>query len=191
MSALVEMQKGKVRPRALRADRPPKSPAAVLAAPFRDPQTGHFTAGNPGGRLRQVAALARFEAESLLALTTEAVAPFLRPHLAKAQSHVQELIDALPAKSAELVALCALEAKCILLANACVTEGARAGLTADEAKAWRGESREWMREFRQFVLTRKAIARDTHAEDDDQADLRRRQAEYQRQLAERQKEPTK
>ncbi|HEY0464996.1 MAG TPA: hypothetical protein VGC79_12335 [Polyangiaceae bacterium] len=49
--------------------------AAELAAPFRDPKTGHFTAGNPGGRLRQVAALDKLEAQSLLRLSADVVAP--------------------------------------------------------------------------------------------------------------------
>lgn len=33
----IERSHGKARPRPLRAGRPPKSPAAELAAPFRDP----------------------------------------------------------------------------------------------------------------------------------------------------------
>lgn len=185
MTAFTDTSQGKVRPRAVRLDRLPKTAAAELAAPFRDPRTGHFTAGNPGGRLRQVAALGKLEAESIFALSVDDVAPWLRGDLAKAQRHVQGLIDALPAQTDELVALCALEARCLLLANACVTQGARADVTPVEAREFREEARTWMRELRQFALTRKAIAQATPAADDDAAELRRRQQEFQRQLAER------
>lgn len=156
----VEISQGKPRPRPLRKDRMPKSAAAELAAPFRDPKTGYFTAGNPGGRLRQVAALGKLEAESLLRLASDAVASFLRPHLSQAQDHAQALVNALPVASAELVALCGDEAKARLMASACLTEGAREECTPAEARAWREEARSWLREARQIVLTRKALARD-------------------------------
>jgi hypothetical protein len=156
----VERSKGKPRPRPVRTDRKPRTKAAELAAPFKDPRTGQFTAGNPGGRLRQVAALGKQEAESLLKLAPEAVAPFLRPHLAAAQDHAQELVDGLPAATAELVALAGDEAKARLMTSACLTEGARAECTPPEARAWREEARSWMREVRQVVLTRKAVARE-------------------------------
>lgn len=157
----IETQQGKLRPRVPRKDRLPRSQAAELAAPYRDPHTGRFGAGNPGGRLRQVAALGRAEAESLLRLPLESVAPWLRGHLQAAQQHAQALVDALPAASAELVALCGDEAKARLLANAALTEGARDGISTDDARAWREEARAWLKEARQTVLTRKGVARDT------------------------------
>lgn len=183
-AALVETSQGKPRPRPLRKDRMPKTPASAAAAPYRDPKTGKFGAGNPGGRLRQLAALARFEAESLLALAPDAVAPWLRPHLGKAQNHVQALVDALPAQTAELVALCALEAKSLLLANAAVTEGARTDTPPAVAKAWREEARAWMRELRQFALTRKAIARDVEPPDPAEQAMAQAKADFQRRLME-------
>lgn len=156
----VETSQGKPRPRPFRKDRAPRTSAAALAAPFRDHATGRFTAGNPGGRLRAVAALGRLEAESLLRLAADSVAPFLRPHLSQAQRYAQELVDALPGHTADLVALCGDEAKARLMASACMTEGARQECTPPEARAWREEARAWMREVRQVVLTRKALSRD-------------------------------
>ncbi len=162
MTATTDKSHGKVRPRALRLDRyKPTTAAAEAAAPFRNPANGRFGAGNPGGRLRQIAALGKLEAESLLRLKPDAVAPWLRAHLADAQRYVQGLVDALPAKTSELLALCGDEAKARLLANAALSEGSREGVDAETSTAWRKESREWMREARQTVLTRKAIARDT------------------------------
>lgn len=161
MTAFAETSQSKLRPRGLRKDRLPKSPAAEAAAPFKDPQNGRFTAGNPGGRLRQLAALARVTAGSLLKLESPEVAPWLRPHLLDAQRHVQALIDALPAATDELVALCADEARARLMISACTTEGAREQCDAKTAREWREEARLWMREARQIVLTRKAIAKDT------------------------------
>jgi hypothetical protein len=164
MAKWVEVQQGKPRVRIPnRKDRLPKTPAAELAAPYRDPRNGRFGAGNPGGRLRQVAALARVTAESLLRLETAQVAPFLRGHLGDAQRHAQALVDVLPATTDELVALCADEARARLMANACVTEGSKAECTADEARAWREEARAWLREVRQIVMTRRAVAKETPA----------------------------
>jgi hypothetical protein len=139
----------------------PRSAAAELAAPYRDPKTGRFGAGNPGARLRQVAALGRAEAESLLRLPVDEVAPWLRSHLETAQRHAQQLVDSLAVPTPELVALCGDEAKCRLLAAACLTEGSRVGCDPKSAAAWREESRAWLREARQCVLTRKGVARDT------------------------------
>lgn len=165
MTATTDKSHGKVRPRALRLDRyRPNTPATEAAAPYRDPSNGRFGAGNPGGRLRQMAALGKLEAESLLRLKPDAVAPWLRGHLGDAQRYVQGLVDGLPAKTSELLALCGDEAKARLLGNAALTEGSRDGVDAETAAAWRKEAREWMREARQTVLTRKAIARDTPAE---------------------------
>ena len=161
MTHHLETSHGKKRPRPLRRDRMPSTAAAELAAPYRDPSTGRFGAGNPGGRLRQVAALAKVEAASLLRLPAEHVAPFLRPHLGDAQRHVQALVDALPVPTDELIALCGDEARARLMAAACAAEGARETCTPDEARAWRQEAREWSREVRQTLLTRKAIERDT------------------------------
>lgn len=161
MPTYVETSHGKLRTRALRKDRAPKTQASELAAPYRDPSNGRFGAGNPGGRLRQVAALARVTAASLLKLESPQVAPWLRGHLLDAQQHVQALVDALPAPTDELVALCADEARARLMANACVTEGAKVECSATEARAWRDEARSWLREVRQITLTRKAVAKDT------------------------------
>lgn len=157
----IERSHGKPRPRTPRADRIPRSAAAVLAAPHRDPATGRWKSGNPGARLRQVAALGRAEAESLLRLPVDDVAPWLRPHLQDAQRHAQQLVDSLQVASAELVALAGDEAKARLLAAACFTEGARVGCDPETAAAWRKEAREWLREARQSALTRKGLARDT------------------------------
>jgi hypothetical protein len=164
MTATTGTSHGKVRPRTPRPDRyNPTTPAAEAAAPFRDPSNGRFGAGNPGGRLRQIAALGKLEAESLLRLKPDAVAPFLRGHLADAQRYVQGLVDTLPAQTSELLALCGDEAKARLLGNAALSEGSREGVDAETAAAWRKEAREWMREARQTVLTRKAVAKDTTA----------------------------
>lgn len=173
---MIEISHGKPRPRALRHDRQPKTPAAVAAAPFRDPKTGHFGAGNPGGRLRQLAAIGKAEAASLLRLPVESVAPWLRGHLRDAQEHAQRLVDALPLVTDELVALCGDEAKARLMSAAALTEGAREGCTVELAFQWRKEAREWMREARQIVLTRKAVARETPPQESDpqaQADAAR------------------
>lgn len=157
-----EMSHGKRRPRPLRVGRvKPTSASAALAAPFKDPATGRFTAGNPGGRLRQLAALGKLEAESLLRLSPDSVAPWLRPHLSGAQSFVQQLVDNLPARTAELVALAGDEGKARLMAAAALTEGSRDGVDPKAAREWRDEARHWMREARQVVLTRKAIERET------------------------------
>jgi hypothetical protein len=156
----IERQQGKVRVRPARADRTPRTAAAALAAPYRDPQTGRWGPGNPGARLRQAAALGKAEAESLLRLPLESVAPWLRSHLQAAQAHAQQLVDALPVKSAELVALAGDEAKARLLANACMTEGSRVDCNAETSAAWREEARAWLREARQCALTRKGLARD-------------------------------
>jgi len=165
VTATTDTSHGKRRPRALRLDRHKPNPdVAALAAPFKDPTTGQFTAGNPGGRLRQLAALARVTAESLLRLEPAQVAPWLRTHLIEAQAHCQRLVDALPAKTDELLSLCGDEARAGMFAVACLTEGARDGIDAETARAWREEGRAWMREARQTVLTRKAIARDTPAD---------------------------
>jgi hypothetical protein len=161
MAATTDVSHGKRRPRALRPDRMPKRPAAELAAPYRDPATGQFGPGNPGGRLRQLAAIAKAEAEGLLSLPMASVAPWLRPHLLAAQTHAQRLVDALLVPTDELVALCGDEAKARMLSNAALTEGAREDCPPDIAFAWRKEAREWMREARQVVLTRKAVARET------------------------------
>ena len=162
VTATTDKSHGKVRPRVLRLDRyKPSTPASEAAAPYRDPSNGRFGAGNPGGRLRQIAALGKLEAESLLRLKPDAVAPWLRGQLADAQRYVQGLVDSLPVKTSELLALCGDEAKARLLANAALSEGSREGVGSETAAAWRKESREWMREARQTVLTRKAIARDT------------------------------
>ncbi|MEO7033102.1 MAG: hypothetical protein ABI548_04625 [Polyangiaceae bacterium] len=139
----------------------PSRAASELAAPYRDPGTGRFGAGNPGGRLRQVAALGKLEAASLLRLPADSVTPFLRPHLVDAQRYVQALVEGLPAATDELIALCGDEARARLLAAACAAEGARQGCDPEAARAWRQESREWAREVRQTLLTRKAIVRDT------------------------------
>ena len=112
MTATTEVSHGKRRPRALRVGRvKPTSPAAALAAPFQDPVTKQFLPGNPGGKLKQAAALANVEAESLLRLPVDSVAPWLRGHLARAQGHVQKLVESLPAQTEELVGLCGDEAK--------------------------------------------------------------------------------
>lgn len=171
----VETSQGKPRPRPTRPDRAPSGALADLAGPVRDPQTGRWTPGNPGARLRMIAALGRAEAESLLRLDPASVAPWLRPHLADAQAHAQALVDALPVHSAELVALCGDEAKARLMAAAALTEGAREGTDSKEAAAWREEARGWMREARQVVLTRNAIARQTipTRDEDDITRLRR------------------
>lgn len=158
---MIENSHGKARPRTPRTDRLPRTAAAALAAPYRDPRTGRFGPGNPGARLRQVAALGRAEAESLLRLPADSVAPWLRPHLPDAQRHAQQLIDGLAVATPELVALCGDEAKARLLAAACLTEGARLDCDAETAAAWREESRAWMREARQSVLTRRGIAKET------------------------------
>jgi hypothetical protein len=157
----VEMQQGKRRPRVPRKDRTPTSPAAALAAPFKDPSNGQFTAGNPGGRMRQVAALAKVTAASLLRLPADSVAPWLRPHLIAAQDHTQALVDGLPVATDEVVGLCGDEGRARLFASACAAEGARADTDAETSRAWRQESREWAREVRQTLLTRKAVIRDT------------------------------
>lgn len=186
-----EFSKGKRRVRPLRAGRPPSPAVAALAAPHRDPRTGQWRSGNPGGRLRQLKALEVTEAESLLALPIDQVAPWLRPHLGEAQEHVQELVDALgTSPPAELVALCADEARARLFARACATEGARLGCSPAEARAWREEARAWLRESRQIVLTRKAVERERADGGSDEDELRRRQAAFQRQLAERQRTAT-
>lgn len=171
MSSLVETSHGKRRPRPLRAGRPPSPAVSALAAPFRDPVTGYFTGGNPGGKLKQLAALARVTAESLLRLEPAHVAPWLRPHLSEAQAHCQRLVDALPAKTDELLSLCGDEARAGMFSVACLSEGAREGCTPDEAREWRKEGREWMREARQVVLTRKALARDIQPADGGEAGL--------------------
>ena len=160
----VETSHDKPRPRPMRPDRAPSAPLADLAAPVRDPQTGRWLPQNPGGRLRMIAALGKAEAESLLRLEASAVAPWLRPHLSAAQAHAQGLVDALVVPTAELVALCGDEAKARLMAAAALSEGAREGTDAKTAAAWREEARAWMREARQTVLTRSAIARQTRPE---------------------------
>lgn len=137
------------------------SAAAALAAPHRDPSSGRFCPGNPGGRLRQVAALGREQAESLLRLAIDDVAPWLRPHLQAAQQHAQQLVDALAVTSPELVALCGDEAKARLLAAACLTEGSRVDCPRETSAEWREEARAWLREARQIALTRRGLARDT------------------------------
>lgn len=173
-TAVVEVSHGKPRVRAERADRP-RASLPELAAPVRDPHTGRFTSGNPGGRLRQLAALGKAEAASLLRLPVDAVAPWLRSSLSEAQQLVQELIDALPAQKADLVALCADEARARMMASAALSEGAREDCPPDVARAWREEARAWMRESRQVALTRKALARDVQptATDDDAPWLQR------------------
>lgn len=161
----VEISHGKPRTRPLRKDRMPKTAAAALAAPYRDPKTGRFGAGNPGGRLRQVAALARVTADSLLRLAVPDVAPWLRGHLQDAQRHAQALIDTLPSATDELVGLCADEARARLMATACLTEGARSECTPAQAREWREEARSWMREVRQIVLTRRAVVKDAQPDE--------------------------
>ncbi len=158
----LETSHGKLRPRRPRNDRTsgPKTPSAAAAAPYQDPATGRFTAGNPGGRLRQLAKVGRMEAESLLRLPVMSVAPWLRPHLHAAQHHAQALVDSLPSLSAELVELAGDEAKARLMASAALTEGAREDCPPDVAKEWRAEARAWFREVRQTVLTRRGVARD-------------------------------
>ncbi|HEU4544637.1 MAG TPA: hypothetical protein VFR23_26155 [Jiangellaceae bacterium] len=171
MTTFVETQKGKLRPRAIRPDRPPSPAVSALAAPFKDPATGRFMAGNPGGRLRQLRALARVTAESLLRLEPDHVAPWLRPHLSEAQAHCQRLVDALPAKTDELLSLCGDEARAGMFSVACLSQGASDDCSPAEARAWRDEGRAWMREARQVVLTRKAIARDVPVDDGGEAAL--------------------
>lgn len=171
----IEVSQGKPRPRGTRPDRSPATPVADLAAPVRNPQTGRWSPGNPGARLRMIAALGKAEAESLLRLDPASVAPWLRPHVTEAQEHAQALVDALHVHTAELVALCGDEAKARLMAAAALSEGAREGTDPKTAAAWREESRAWMREARQIVLTRNAIARQTPAPtgEDDISRLRR------------------
>ena len=144
-----ETSKGRRRPRLpIRPGRPPSPASAVGAAPVNDPVTGHFLPQNPGARLRQIAAIGRATAESLLRLPVDSVAPWLRPHLSAAQDHAQRLVDALPAQTEELIGLVGDLARCRLLAAACVTEGAREECTPDEGREWRDESRQWMKEAR-------------------------------------------
>ncbi len=167
MTALVETSHGKRRPRGIRPDRHRPSPTvAALAAPFQDPITKRFTAGNPGGKLKRLKALEVATAESLLRLDADKVAPWLRPHLDDAQEHAQGLISGLRVASDELVALCADEARARLFASACSTEGARLDCPAEDAREWRKEAREWIREARQVALTRKALERETQPEAD-------------------------
>lgn len=157
----IERQQGELRPRTPRADRMPKTPAAELAAPHRDPATGRWKQGNPGSRIRQLAALGRAEAQSLLRLAPDSVAPWLRSHLQSAQQHVQELVNAMgPRPPAELVALAGDEGKARLMANAALTEGSREGTDAKTAREWREEAMKWFREARQSALVRKGLARD-------------------------------
>ena len=85
-----------------RKDRLPKSPGAEAAAPFKVRRMVGSPPATQRGRLRQLAALARVTAGSLLKLESPEVAPWLRPHLLDAQRHVQALIDALPAATDEL-----------------------------------------------------------------------------------------
>lgn len=186
----VETSHGRLYPRTPRKDRLPKTPAAEAAAPHKDPATGRWLPGNPGSRLRQLAAIGRQEAESLLRLPVETVAPWLRAHLERAQRHAQELVDALPAHTAELVALCGDEAKARLMAAAALTEGAREDCPPPVAREWREEARAWMREVRQIVLTRKGLMRDVEPADtgDPHEELRRiheaeRRERERRQLA--------
>jgi hypothetical protein len=161
----IEVSHGKPRPRPARLDRPPTTDLAGLAGPVRNPEDGRFVAGNPGGRLRQFRALARAESESLLRLTTDQVAPWLRGHLADAQDHAQRLIDALPVQDEELLGLCADEARARLMSRAALAEGCRDGADPEIAREWRKESREWSREARQIFLTRKAALRDVDPDD--------------------------
>jgi len=162
MASFDEMSHGRRRPRAsIRRDRMPKSPAAELAAPYRDPSNGRFGAGNPGGRLRQVAALARVTAESLLRLESADVAPWLRGALLDGQKHVQGLIDALPVATEELTAIAADLARARLLAAACLSQGCREDTDPDAASKWRDESMKWTREARSLALTLRALSRDT------------------------------
>lgn len=188
MAGYTERSHGRVRPRSsIRRDRPPKSPTAVAAAPVNDPVTGRFLPDNPGARLRQMAALARATAESLLRLPVDSVASWLRPHLRAAQAHAQRLCDALPSQSEELLGLVGDLARARLMATAAITEGAREDCDPATAAEWRSEARAWLKESRALTLTLRAIAKDTASDDnDEQADLRRRQAEFQRQLSERQ-----
>lgn len=164
-SAAIEVQQGKPRVRGPRQDRLPTQALAALAAPVRDPVTGRWLAGNPGGRLRQAKALGRIEAESLLHLHPDAVAPWLRPHLVVAQEYVQRLVDRLgPAcDDDELVALAGDVGKARLMAGACMTEGAKTECSPGEASAWREEARAWMREVRQSVLLFRAAKREAQA----------------------------
>ncbi len=161
----VERSHGKPRPRGPRTDRRRASPTTSLAAqagPVQDPKTGRFVPGNPGGRLRQARAIARAEAESLLRLAPEAVAPWLRGHLHAAQVHAQELVDSLGDRpDVELVALAGDVAKARLMAAACLTEGGKGACTPDEARAWRDEAKAWAREVRQSVLVFRAAKRET------------------------------
>lgn len=113
------------------------------------------------------------------------MASWLRAHLIAAQAHAQALVDSLPAATEELVGLCADEARARLMASACMTEGSREDCPPKVAREWREEARAWAREVRQTVLTRKAVARETPAEDF-ASDLRQRQAAFQKQLSERQ-----
>jgi hypothetical protein len=175
MSALVDISHGRPRPRPGRRDRQKPSPdVAALAAPHQDPKTGRWLAGNPGARLRQLKRLADVEAASLLALRSDDVAPWLRPHLSRAQDHVQSLVDGLgemQRDDAELVSMCGDEGKARLMLNAALTEGARVGCSAAEARRWREEARAWLREVRQVVLTRKAVQREVAAHPPDAGKL--------------------
>jgi hypothetical protein len=188
VASWTEQSHGRHRVRsAIRRDRPPKNPTAVAAAPVNDPVTGRFVPENPGGRLRQLAAIAKATSESLLRLPVDSVASWLRPHLKAAQDHAQRLCDALPAPTEELIGLVGDLARARLMATAAVTEGAREECDPATAAEWRSEARAWMKEARALTLTLRAIAKDTASDDNnEQADLRRRQAEFQHQLAQRQ-----
>ncbi len=191
MSAFDEMSHGRRRPRAsIRRDRPPKSLVSVIAGRLNDPKTGRFVPENDGARYRQERALARHTAESILRLPVSEVAGWLKPHLSAAQAHCQALCDLLPVYSEELLGLCGDLARARLFATACASEGSREGTDPKLSREWLTESHRWVKEARAISLTLRSLSRDTQPEaNDEQADLRRRQAAFQAELARRQALP--
>jgi hypothetical protein len=156
----IENSEGELRPQNYRPDELPTPPVAALAAPIRDPHSGQFVPGNPGGRLRQLKALSEARAGELIALDPAKVAPWLRPHVAAAQDHARALVAELVVQSERLNALVLDFARVRFLAQAALAEGAREDCDPETSAKWREEALRWLREVRQLTLTVTGLERE-------------------------------
>ena len=92
----VESSHGKRRPRAPRPGEHAEIRNAVLAAPLRDPATGHFLPGNKAGRLRTLKSLG-----TLATLDPTQCAAWVRPYVELVQMEASALVEESGAEDSE------------------------------------------------------------------------------------------
>ncbi len=151
----VEKSHGKRRPRAPRPGEHAEIRNAVLAAPLRDPVTGHFLRGNKAGRLRTLKSLG-----TLATLDPAACAAWVRPYVELVQVEASALVEETGAEESEsLKGFAVAAADAHAMYRALMAIALAPDTPADKATEARSEARAWLKEHRQSLLSLRAEAR--------------------------------